>query len=137
MLLPDVNLDRLDAPQYFRHHFHPLVLPLHHLRAQHPDLVRYDLIHRNEHDRERQPREEGEAHLQVEQVQGDPHLQGDAPEGVEAGAGVDDAVGVGGHEVHDFADGEGGVQGRAADAQGFPVDCRDHGGADFQADEGH
>ena len=62
------------------------------------------------------------SHLYVEQVERHGHLQREAPEGVETGTKVDDAVQVGGHQVHQSSRAEPRNVGRTLKKNEFPND---------------
>lgn len=115
MILPDVQLYTPHPSQNFRHNFHPLVLLVHHLRAELAYFVRYELIDRYKYDGETDTGQERQTHLIVEQIEGDgdlrmefiksdsgerffvgvSYLKRDAPEGVETGARVYHPIRVG------------------------------------------
>lgn len=75
MILPDVQLYAPHTPQDLRHDFHPLVLLVHHLRAELAYFIRDELIDRYEDDRETDTGEERQSHLIVEQIERDGDLQ--------------------------------------------------------------
>lgn len=107
-----------------------------HLLVVAKDTGGEELVERHQQQSHAQPSEEGHAHLQVEQVEGDGELQRQAPQLVETSEEVDHAVGVRAHQVHHLPQ-RGAGQAAAADPQGFAVNGRHQGGARRQRHLGH